>query len=345
MKVKNGWWQSPKWFSVIVFILMTSSPVLYAASDPKVIEAAKKEGELVLWTASNLQQVTKVVQQFEKKYPFLKTNVYRSGAVSLQSRIITESLAGKHSWDVTNFSSEGIMGLIERKLVAAYKSPERDMLYEDVIGRDREGYWTPIYLQPTILGYNTTQVKKSDAPRTYDQLLDPKWRGGKISVDTDSHDLLLGLSLAWGRDKAVTYLKKFAANHPLVARGGSLRVQQVVSGEYPLLLASANLIQAAKHQGAPIDWVIIEPVPVGLETIMLAANGAHPNTGKLYIDFLVSREGQQILRDLQRIPSRKDLEPEPPELIRGYKRIVLEPLKPEEYSKFSKLYGEIFNIR
>ena len=112
-----------------------------------------------------------------------------------------------------------------------------------------------------------------------------------------------------------------------------------------MLLASANLIQAAKHQGAPIDWVIIEPVPVGLETIMLAANGAHPNAGKLYIDFIASREGQQILRDLQRIPARKDLEPEPPELIRGYKRIVLEPLKPEEYSKFSKLYGEIFNIR
>lgn len=343
MGVQNGWRQRPKWFLGIVFILTVSSTVVSAASDPKIIDAAKKEGELVLWTASNLQQVTKVVQNFETKYPFLKTKVYRSGSVSLQSKIIAESLAGTHNWDVTNFSFESILGLIERKLIASYKSPERDMLYDDVI--DREGYWTAIYLQPTILGYNTTQVTKSNVPRTYDDLLDPKWRGGKISVDSDSHDLLLGLSVAWGRDKAVAYLKKLAANLPLVARGGSLRVQQVVSGEYPLVFASANLIHAAKHQGAPIDWIVVEPVPVGLEAIMLAANAAHPNAGKLYIDFILSREGQQILRDLQRIPARKDVEPQPPELIRGYKRVALEPLKPDEYSRFSKLYGEIFNIR
>lgn len=343
MGVQNGWRKFPKWFLGVVFILTGASTVVSAAADPKIIEAAKKEGELVLWTASNLQQVTKVVQHFERKYPFLKVKVYRSGSVSLQSKIIAESLARSHNWDVTNYSSESILGLIERKLIARYKSPESDMLYDDVI--DREGYWSAIYLQPTVLGYNTSQVKKSDVPRTYDQLLDPKWRGGKISVDTDSHDLLLGLSVAWGRDKAVAYLRKLAANQPLVARGGSARVQQVVSGEYPLLLASANLIHAAKHQGAPIDWIVIEPAPVGLEAIMLAANAAHPNAGKLYIDFILSREGQQVLRDLQRIPARKDVEPEPPELIRGYKRVVLEPLKPQEYSGFSKLYGEIFNIR
>lgn len=343
MMLKNGWRQSPKWFLGIVFILTASSPVLYAASDSKIIDTAKKEGELVLWTASNLQLVTKVVQYFERKYPFLKTKVSRGGAVSLQSKIIAESLARQHNWDVTNFSFETIMGLIERKLIARYKSPERDMLYEDVI--DREGYWTAIYLQPTILGYNTTQVKKSDVPRTYDDLLNPKWKGKKISVDSDSHDLLPGLSVAWGREKAVAYLKKLAANQPVTAPSGSLRVQQVVAGEYPLLLASANLIQAAKQQGAPIDWVVLEPAPIGLEAIMLAANAPHPNAGKLYIDFILSKEGQQILRDLQRIPTRKDVEPETPELVRGYKRAVFEPLKPEEYSEISKLYREIFDIR
>lgn len=343
MGVKNGWRQSLKWFLGIVFIFTASSPALYAASDPQIIDAAKKEGELVLWTASNLQQVTIVVKHFERKYPFLKTKVYRSGAVSLQSKIIAESLARQHNWDVTNFSFETILGLIERKLIARYISPERDMLYEDIF--DREGYWTAIYLQPTILGYNTTQVKKSDVPRTFDDLLSSKWKGGKISIDSDSHELLLGLSVVWGREKAVAYLKKLAANQPVIVRGSSLRVQQVVVGEYPLLFASANLIHAAKQQGAPIDWIILEPAPIGLEAIMLAANAPHPNAGKLYIDFILSQEGQQILRDLQRIPARKDVEPETPELVRGYKRAVFEPLKPEEYSEISKLYKEIFDIR
>jgi hypothetical protein len=116
------------WFCIAVGIFSAFAVQTYAGSDSAIIEAAKKEGELALWTASDLQQVTKMGQQFEKQYPFLKVNVYRSGAASLQSKIITESLAGKHTWDVTNFSFETILGLIERRLVAKYKSPERNML-------------------------------------------------------------------------------------------------------------------------------------------------------------------------------------------------------------------------
>jgi iron(III) transport system substrate-binding protein len=329
------------WLAFTIFSALTIQT--YAASDPAIIEAAKKEGELALWTASDLQQVTRMGQQFEKKYPFLKVNVYRSGAASLQSKIITESLAGKHSWDVTNFSFETILGLIERKLVAQYKSPERNMLYDDMM--DSEGYWTAIYPQPTILGYNTNHVKKSDVPRSYNDLLAPKWKSKKISIDNDGLGLLLGLSIAWGKDKAIGYLKQLAGNEPVPGRGHSFRVQQIAAGEYFLTLAYANPIQAAKFQGAPVDWVVLEPVPVSLNAIMLAERAAHPNAGKLYIDFILSREGQETLKSLQRIPARKDVEPDPPGLIRGYKRIVFQPAKREEYAENDKLYKEIFGIR
>jgi len=328
---------------IAIGILSTFALQAYAASDPVIVEAAKKEGELALWTASDLQQVTKMGQQFEKKYPFLKVNVYRSGAASLQSKIITESLAGKHTWDVTNFSFETILGLIERKLVAKYKSPERNMLYEDMM--DSEGYWTAIYPQPTILGYNTNHVKKNEVPRTYNDLLMPKWKGKKISIDNDGIGLLLGLSLGWGKERALSYLKQLAANEPIPGRGHSFRVQQIAAGEYFLTLAYANPIQAAKFQGAPVDWVVLEPAPVSLNAIMLAERAPHPNAGKLYIDFILSREGQETLKSLQRIPARKDVEPDPPGLIRGYKRIVLQPAKREEYAETDKLYKEIFGIR
>jgi iron(III) transport system substrate-binding protein len=328
---------------VMCWILLAVAVESFAASDPAIIEGAKKEGELALWTASDLQQVTKFAQQFEQKYPFIKVNVYRSGAASLQNKIITESLAGKHSWDVTNFSFETILGLIERKLVAKYKSPERNMLYNDMM--DTEGYWTAIYPQPIVLGYNTNHVKKSDVPRTYNELLAPKWKGRKISLDSDGLGLLLGLSIAWGKEKALSYLKQLAANEPVPGRGHSFRVQQIAAGEYSLTLAYANPIQAAKFQGAPIDWVVLEPVPVALNAIMLAEHASHPNAGKLYIDFILSRQGQETLKSLQRIPARKDVEPDPPGLIRGYKRIVFQPVKPEEYSEDDKLYKDIFGIR
>lgn len=340
---RGKWLQTTIWLSGICGILAVFSSQTYAASDPKIIEAAKKEGELALWSASDLQQVTRMGQQFEKKYPFLKVNVFRSGAVSLQNKIITESLAGKHNWDVTNFSFETILGLIERKLVARYKSPERNMLYDDMV--DSEGYWTAIYPQPIILSYNTNHVKKSEVPRNYHELLAPKWKGKKISIDNDGVALLLGLNIAWGKEKAVDYLKQLAANEPVPGRGNSLRVQQIAAGEYALAFAYANPIQAAKHQGAPIDWVVLEPATVSLNAIMLAEHALHPNAGKLYIDFILSREGQETLRSLQRTPARKDVEPDPPGLIRGYKRIVLQPVKREEYSENDKLYKEIFGIR
>ncbi|HEY7163970.1 MAG TPA: extracellular solute-binding protein [Candidatus Binatia bacterium] len=330
-------------FFLAFSLIWNVAPLLHAASDPAVVESAKKEAELALWTASDLQQVTKMAQQFEKKYPFLKVNVYRSGAAAIQNKITTEALAGKHTWDVTNFSFETILGLIERKLVARYKSPERGMIYDDMM--DSDGYWTAIYPQPTILGYNTNHVKKSEVPRSYSDLLDPKWKGKKISVDNDGFGLLLGLSLAWGKEKAVSYLRQLARNEPVPGRGHSFRVQQIAAGEYYLTLAYANPIQAAKFQGAPIDWVVLEPATISLNAIMLAEHAPHPNAGKLYIDFILSREGQETLKGLQRIPARKDVEPDPPGLIRGYKRVVFQPVKREEYLENDKLYKSIFDIR
>ncbi len=340
---KNGFQTTAAFWAAIYWIVALFYSQTYAASDPGLIEAAKKEKELQLWSASDLQQVSEMAQQFEKKYPFLTVRIFRSGTLALQNKIVAESLAGKQNWDVTNFSFESVWGLIERKLLARYKSPERGMLYEDMM--DREGYWTAIYPQPMILGYNTTQVQKSDVPRTYDDLLLSRWKGRKISIDSDGFGLLLGLSLAWGREKAVAYLKRLAANDPVPLRGNSLRVQQVAAGEYPLLLAYANPIQAAKYRGATIDWALLEPVIVGLQAIMLAAQAPHPNAGKLYIDFVLSREGQKVLRELQRIPARKDVEPDPVGLIRGYRRVVFEPVRPQEYFEADKLYREIFNSR
>jgi iron(III) transport system substrate-binding protein len=112
-------------------------------------------------------------------------------------------------------------------------------------------------------------------------------------------------------------------------RGNTHRVQLVAAGEYPLLIAYAHSIESAKHAGAPIDWVTLEPVPVQLSVIMMAAHAPHPNSAKRFIDFLLSREAQITMQKMKRIPLRKDVEPDPARLLRGYKR---EALRPEGYT-------------
>ncbi|MBI4525829.1 MAG: extracellular solute-binding protein [Deltaproteobacteria bacterium] len=323
--------------------LLVVSSLLYGASDPKIIEAAKGERELTVWTTSDLRQVTKIVESFEKKYPFLKVKLYRTGTAPLHNKIITEALAGKHNWDVSN-STLQTHDLFERKMVAKYKSPQTSMLLDPEM-LNKEGHWTAIYVVPFVLGFNTNLVKAQDAPKTYDDLLSSKWKDKMISIDSEGYELLQGLSTAWGKEKAVAFLKKLAAQDPVSRRGNSLRVELATGGEFPVLIAMASPIQRAASKGAPIDWVPLEPVPVTSMAIMLAEHAPHPNAGKLYIDFILSRDGQEILRSEQRIPVRKDVEADPPRLIKGYKRVMLHPMKASEYEEIVRLYREIFNIR
>jgi ABC-type Fe3+ transport system substrate-binding protein len=156
---------------------------------------------------------------------------------------------------------------------------------------------------------------------------------------------LKGLESAWGKEKAVDYLKRLGSQDPVPIRGNTHRVQLVAAGEYPLLIAYAHSIESAKHAGAPIDWVPLQPVPVQLSVIMMSANAPHPSSARQFIDFLLSREAQLTMRKMQRIPLRRDVEPDPARLLRGYKRVVLQPEGYTDIRGLIKVYSEIFNVQ
>ena len=314
-----------------------------AASNKELIEAAKKEGEVVYFTTMTLSQSKNVVDRFQKKYPFMKTDLFRTGGGPLLNKIETEARGGRYAWDVTVGRGEMVLPLMERKLLASYRSPEAKSIGKDLV--DPEGFWTAYYVNPYVLGFNTNLVKKADAPKTYEDLLDPKWKGKKISIDDEAFGLLSGLIRAWGKEKAVAYFKKLAAQEPVLMRGNTNRVQLTVAGEYSLIIAYAPTIQRETSRGAPIDWVPLEPAPVQVNPTMIAAKAPHPYAARLFSDFLLSKEGQSMLVNFRRIPVRDDVDADPPRLFRGYKRIVEHP---EEYKDFSgtvKLYQEIFNLR
>lgn len=326
------------------FVLLEAGTTLPQANpDPNVIEAARKEGALVYFTTMTLSQSKKVVDQFEKKYPFIKVELFRTGGGPLLNKILTEARGGRHAWDVVSGRGEMVLPLMENKLLAAYRSPESKAINDDLV--DKEGYWTAYYVNPYVLGYNTNLVKKEEVPKTYEQLLDPRWKGKKISIDNEAYGLLSGLIRAWGKEKAVSYFKALAAQEPVPMRGNTNRVQLTMAGEYSLIIAYAPTIQRETSKGAPIDWVPLEPVAVQVNPMMLAAKAPHPNAGKLFIDFLLSAEGQKMLVGFRRIPVREDVDPNPPRLFRGYKRLVEHPEEYKDFSETVKLYQEIFNLR
>lgn len=328
--------------SLFVMALLSISRA-QADAGSNLVEAARQERKVVYYTTMTLSQSEKVAEKFQKKYPFLKVDLFRTGGGPLLNKIQAEARGGLHAWDAVSGRGEMVLPLMDAKLLASYRSPQSKFLAQDLV--DAEGYWTAYYVNPYVLGYNTNRVKKEDVPKTYEQLLEPRWKGKTISIDDEAYGLLSGLIRAWGKEKAVEYFKKLAAQEPVVMRGNTNRVQLTVAGEYDLIVAYAPTIQRETSRGAPIDWVPLEPTPVQVNPVMLAAKAPHPNAAKLFIDFLLSKEGQKMLVGFRRIPVHEEVEADPPRLFKGYKRIVEHP---EEYRSFSetvKLYQQIFNLR
>ena len=171
--------------------------------DTKLVQAARKEGEIVWYTTMSLDQSKQFMDRFLKKYPFLKPNVFRSGGGALLNRVLSETKAGKNFFDVVNGNGELVLPLMELGALAPYVSPERKVIPEDL--KDNKGFWTSVYVNSIVLGYNKNLVKQENLPRTYDDLLDPRWKGRKISIDDSYTTFLQGLISVWGKEKALDY--------------------------------------------------------------------------------------------------------------------------------------------
>lgn len=337
------------WLGVRLFLvgfLAWISPAFVCAQDavdPKIVQAARKEGDIVWYTTMSADQSNAFMARFQQKYPFLKPSIIRLGGNALLSRIMTEAKAGKHFFDVVHGTGEIVLPLMEMGLLAAYASPERKAIPDDL--KDKRGFWTSVYVNSVVLGYNKNLTKGQPLPRTYDDLLHPGWKGRKISIDSTYVTFLQGLMSSWGKDKALDYLKKLNDQEPVVMRGSTVRAQLAAAGEFPLVIAYANIVQYLTEKGAPIDWLPLEPAVISVNTVMAGAKAEHPNAAKLFIDFTLSKEGQEKLWDFQRIPSRSDVEPKPARLFRGYKRYVVHPEEMQNLAETAKLYAQILKTR
>jgi iron(III) transport system substrate-binding protein len=329
----------------MLIALFVHTPALIRAQESSggLLEHAKKEGKVAWYTTMNVSQSKPVLDAFQKKYPFIEPVLYRAGGGALLNRVLNEARAGKHDWDVVGGRGEMILAFKEKNLLAPYASPEAKMIDADLF--DKEGYWYTYYVVPVVLGYNTNLVKREEIPKSYADLLEPKWKGKKISIDTEAYLLLQGLISAWGKEKAVSFMKQLTAQEPVMMRGTTERITMAAAGEYPLVITYAHSIQRMVSKGASIDWVALEPAVVEIDPLMIGAKAPHPHAARLFLDFLLSKEGQEMLVRMERIPVRRDVEPNPRRLFRGYQRIVE---RPEDYKGFSenvKLFETIFKTR
>ncbi|MBI4488031.1 MAG: extracellular solute-binding protein [Deltaproteobacteria bacterium] len=310
--------------------------------DPKLIGGAKKEGQVVWYTTTNLETSKRISDLFQKKYPFLNVTLYRTNNAPLVNRILLEARAGRYEWDVVSAGGELFSPVMDKGLITRYRSPEAKMIDDDMV--DKEGYWTAYTASTFVLGFNTKMVKKEAVPRTYEAMLDPKWKGQKLGVDA-SAGMLHALMQVWGKEKAISYFRQLADLDPVPKDSTSLMAQLLSAGEFPLAFSTAHLFELLNRKGAPVDWIPLEPAVIRVVPTMLGAKARHPNAGKLLYDFLIAKEGQEVIKSFNRIPVRRDVPPDPPRLLRGFKRVIMYPELYKSLDETQRLYNEIFKLR
>ena len=261
-----------------------------AAWEKHLIEGAKKEGELVWYTNSGLENVEGFVRDFQKAYPFIKLKYWRGKTRALNDKLLTEARAGVYKADVIKSSAGVLQPLIDAKLLAAYNPPVRKPYAADLKGQ----HWTALQTALRVFGYNTDLVAEKDAPRTWNDLLAPKWKG-KVMWDVSSQPEVTALLLRWGEEKTDAYFKAFAANKPAVRRGRTVLAQMAAAGERPLAVTIyAYKAEELAAKGASINW-LAQDLTVGLVyPISLANHAPHPYSAALFHDYLLSQRGQAI---------------------------------------------------
>ena len=304
---------------------------LYRGKDREniLLEGAKREGQVTFYT-SNTWVAGPVSQEFEKKYPFVKANVWRSDSKALLRRLTDEHAAGKFLADVVETSPEYVTILSRNSMLQDYYSPEL-RFYDDnakVKGKNGVIAWTnrEIYIS---LGYNTKLIPPAEAPKSLNDYLDPKWKGKMSIAGTTTGTQWIGAVLeARGRE----FLEKVSAQDINVQNiSGAALSGLVASGEVPLspTIFNSNVF-THKQKGAPIDWRPVDPVIAGVGTSGMVVNAPHPHAALLFLDYLHSKLGQEVAMKGGLSSARNDIG----SLEQKFKKVYLESeYTPEEFEK------------
>lgn len=306
------------------------------AADAAMIEAAKKEGQVVWYTTLIVNQAIRPLKQaFEAKYPGVKLEFSRANDGPTALKILNEARAGQVQADI--FDGLYNMVVLNRAgLVTPYKVPNFDKYPADL--KDNDGNWIAILLYVFTPGINTSMVPKDQAPKTYQDLLDPKWKG-KMAWNPSSiagaPGFVGSVLMSMGEQKGMEYLKTLSQQKIVNVEASSRAIlDQVIAGEYPIGLMMFNhhtVISAAK--GAPSTWLKVEPVPVALDAISLVKNARHPNAAKLLMEFLTSEDGQRVIQKATYLPALPGI----PAMVTGLKPddgdFKATYLRPEEVDK------------
>ena len=279
----------------------------------KLIEGARKEGQVAFYSALIVNQALRpIAEKFGKKYPFIKMTHWRADSEDIAQKVSAEVRANNVVGDVLEGTGVGEQA-VQAGLLVPYTTPAIAAFPEPY--RDPTNMWTPTRLSYYSIAYNTRLVPENKVPKTFEDLLDPQWKGRiawRIGSASGTPLFITNLRLAWGEEKARAYFAKLKEQKIVNFGAGSARtlVDRVIAGEYAIALnifAHHPLISKAK--GAPVNSKLLDPVASTAATMGVVKGAKHPHAALLLIDFVLSKEGQEILLGADYFPADPSVPP------------------------------------
>jgi iron(III) transport system substrate-binding protein len=257
---------------------------------------------------------------------------------------MVENRAGKQGWDVIQTTAVNKM---PQELLAAYEPSEAKHI--DDGAKDPAKKWFGVYANYNTPAYNTSRVKAADLPKTYEELATKKEWAGKIAIDYSDNEWLAAMYKHYGDAKGAQIVKDIVKNlKPAIAKGHLALARSVGAGEYDVSLNNyLNLSLNVKLSGGPIDFWVMDPVAVFYGQVGINAKAPNPNAARLLSNFMLSKEGQTALTIKGRIPTRTDVESNPPGILKALAahKIVPVTLSPADENKWQKVFKEQFDVR
>ena len=302
----------------------------------KITTAAKKEGTVTMYTTFAEKDQPTLIRPFEAKYG-VKVVIWRAGTDKVLQRTITEASAKKYDVDLIHFGSPEMEALSREKILQAVNSPVQRDLQPGSVPAHRE--WAATLLSVWVQVYNTNLIRKSDLPRTYADLLDPKWKG-KLGIEAKNQDWFASVvDVMGGGEKGLQFFRDLVARNGISARTGhTLLNNMVIAGEVPLALTVYNYMpEQAKKKGAPIDWFALEPAVARSNAIGVARRAPHPGAALLFYEYMLG-EGQQYLVKMDYVPSNTKVSSP----LKNVKILQTDPIRSlDETDKWTKLFEDV----
>lgn len=303
------------------------------------LEKARQQGKVVLYTSMGASDADAVVKAFERKYPFVRLEPYRTSSEKVLVRLVNEHRAKKYFGDVVTVDGLQSEVLKEKRILDRYASTET--VNFPAQWRDPEGYWTAVHQILYVMAYNTRLVSEAEAPKRYENLLNPKWKK-KLGMDSEEYYWFGAMLEVMGREKGLEFMRGLVAQEPTFRKGHSLLTELLSAGEFPVVVALyQHRVDEFISKGAPVQWILSHPlIGSSRHNVSLLVGAPRPDAGKLFIDFMLSTDGQQVLRERGRVVGRRGIEPKNPRLKRAEIFTLLAPA--EKYNQMIREFQQYF---